>query len=817
MSWGQVAMFVVSLVVTYITSKQGGDIEPQEVTESSANGERERGIKINTRSSQQHIPIIYGTRRVGGNDVYGHTCGNDNKHLYLVQTLSEGECDSIVEKSSARQIWFGDKLWNTFGITEGANVSCWFHSGASNQTVDTYLNSADSSWTDALENTCYVVFRLKYDRDYFRGVPIRQIELKGKKVYDFRTSTTAWSDNPVLCLYDYMTNTRYGVGFASNKLDIDSWTTVANYCDTKDFTLNMVISQDRSSWGNVEEILEHFRGRIGYWDGKFYLKVSDLNEEASVMTIEDKHVLQGSDGAASIRISQPGRFNKPDGLKVKFVDKDKSYVVDDIPVGEQTGIIKTLSLLGCTDREMACNLAVSHLERLQLDRSISGTFRDDCIKLEPHDIITLNSDAIGIEDQLMRVVDTNIRGDGLIDLSLQYESYTLYDDDYNLNPENIYTCSLPDPNTEPDGVANGVLEEETYWYRLTSYSKLKVDFDEPPDYAWYDHVEVWMANTVSGLDADFKHQFDTTTSFEIDPVEESQLYWIKLRSVNTWGVKQTLANAVKLYTSIEGKSNTTPESLTYLSVIVNDNTINFYSGKLDDPDIEVYEFRLGGTWSSGVFLAAVRSPNYCITGVKPGVFDFSANTKGTNTLYGVTPQVASAIIFEPKGWTLYDDTTNTDDFSTISGTNVERTLYSGDYYLKCSHTDGVLTGTYYSPEFDLGVGNEDVYYTYIESSTIVTGAGTTWGSVTSSGTDTWEDIDATNKTWNELFETSGAARLDIELYHKKVVTDDWSIAKKMEICSTVVDARYFQIKITITDPLPGVTALLEEIIICLYN
>ena len=341
MSWGQLAMFVVSMAVTYYTSRMG-DASKQETTDTSTQGQQEKGIKVNTRSTQQHIPVVYGTRRIGGNDVYGYTFGNENRGLYLVQTLSDGECDSLIRSGGADQVWFGDKLWNTFG----GNVSYWFHSGASNQTVDTNLNGVDSGWTDALENTCYIVFKLDYDKDYFRGIPVRQIELKGRKLYDFRDDTTTWSDNPVLCLYDYMVNTRYGVSFASDKIDVDSWTTVANYCDTKNFTLNMVISQDKAAWSNVEEILDHFRGTIGYWDGKFYLKAADLNEEASAMTIEDEHILQGEDGLASIRVTQPGRFSKPDGLKVKFVDKNKAYVVDDIPIGDQTGVIQTFSLLG---------------------------------------------------------------------------------------------------------------------------------------------------------------------------------------------------------------------------------------------------------------------------------------------------------------------------------------------------------------------------------------------------------------------------------------------------------------------------------------
>ena len=171
------------------------------------------------------------------------------------------------------------------------------------------------------------------------------------------------------------------------------------------------------------------------------------------------------------------------------------------------------------------------------------------------------------------------------------------------------------------------------------------------------------------------------------------------------------------------------------------------------------------------------------------------------------------------GWTLYDITTYTDDYTTDPGTfdNTEHISYTGDDYLKCSHTADVLTGTYMSKVFDLGVGNTDIYYVYVDADIIITGAGTTWNAVTASGTSTWNNISADSKTWNELFEIDEAAKVDIELYYRKLVTDDWSIAKKMEICSTVVEARYFKVKFTITDPSTAVNALIEKFTLCLYN
>ena len=54
---------------------------------------------------------------------------------------------------------------------------------------------------------------LNFDSDvYPNGVPNIIVEVEGKKVFDPRTSGTAHSRNPALCIRDYLTNSDYGLG-----------------------------------------------------------------------------------------------------------------------------------------------------------------------------------------------------------------------------------------------------------------------------------------------------------------------------------------------------------------------------------------------------------------------------------------------------------------------------------------------------------------------------------------------------------------------------------------------------------------------------
>ena len=591
------------------------------------------GVKLNTRSTEELLPIIYGQLKVGGNDVYITTTGENDKILWIVQTLSEGDCDSIVQSANVDQVWLGDKLYTEYG----GFVSYQFHPGVAGYAVDALLNAASAEWTDTLKHTCYIVWKLEYDRDYFQSIPRRTILLNGRKLYDFRDDTTDYSNNPVLCLYDYMTSTRYGLGIDSSDLDTTTWTSAANYCDIKGWTTNMAVNKNQAAQDVIDSFLVNFRGQLIWYDGKFYLRYADLNYEASLMTIEDKHIVE-----SSMSIIEPGRYQRPDALRVAYVDPGKDYVTDYVTVGDSLGVVKELKLPGCTSRQQASDLGVYYLEREQLGRVVSGVFRDDTLKLEPHDVVTLTSSALGISSELMRVVDSQIKDDGLIALSLAYEVSSLYDDDYNFNADGVYNCSLPDVTAEPPSVSNVVLSESTYNYRLRRFTRLDVTFDLPTDYGWLKHIEIWQSfNNIT-----WEHLFNVTGDFFIDPAEEGVTYYLRFVTVSIWGTKRTDANSYVGSHLIDGHSDP-PDSLAGLSLLANGNAVNLWSKKVSDADVELYEFRLGASWNGAIFLAALRSPNLSLTGVKPGSHTFFCSTLGNNNTYGETPRSQSVVLQDP--------------------------------------------------------------------------------------------------------------------------------------------------------------------------
>ena len=82
------------------------------------------------------------------------------------------------------------------------------HLGSSTDTADTGLIAdVPTKWfsTSVLRGFCYTVVRIDLTyREFQSGVPSVTALIRGKKLLDQRSSTTAWSQNPALVLYDYL-------------------------------------------------------------------------------------------------------------------------------------------------------------------------------------------------------------------------------------------------------------------------------------------------------------------------------------------------------------------------------------------------------------------------------------------------------------------------------------------------------------------------------------------------------------------------------------------------------------------------------------
>ena len=116
-----------------------------------------RGILVNKKSANGAIPIVYGTRKVGGNIVFLETSGADNQYLYMALVLSEGEINDITSiEVNDNQVTFTGDLADNTQVTVASSDSNFFdgsslitvepHFGSDSQTASSLLSTL-SSWT----------------------------------------------------------------------------------------------------------------------------------------------------------------------------------------------------------------------------------------------------------------------------------------------------------------------------------------------------------------------------------------------------------------------------------------------------------------------------------------------------------------------------------------------------------------------------------------------------------------------------------------------------------------------------------------------
>jgi hypothetical protein len=170
--------------------------------------------------------------------------------------------------------------------------------------------------TDRFEGMAVAVVDIDYDPDiYVQGRPTVTAVLRGARVLDPRTSTTAWSENPALHAYHYA---RHANGWAVPAGEIRTADVIAaaNACDVATaFTLRpvggspTVVNLPRYRSGcviplgsdpreSMDEIIEAMAGRWGWAGGEWRLRAGAL--AATVDTVTPAWLAQrlGSDGAA---------------------------------------------------------------------------------------------------------------------------------------------------------------------------------------------------------------------------------------------------------------------------------------------------------------------------------------------------------------------------------------------------------------------------------------------------------------------------------------------------------------------------------------
>lgn len=320
----------------------------------------------------------------------------------------------------------------------------------------------EGSWTTyhRLRGIAYLYIRFEYDSEAFpNGIPMVSATIKGKKVYDPRTSLTAWSDNPALCLRDYLTED-YGLNQSSSRVDDALVITAANICDEvvsgqKRYTCNGSFLTGFQPSQIISDMLTSMGGLFWYSQGKWRMKAAKYI--TPTVTLDEGDLRSGI--SLSTRYSRRNNFNT---VKGKFKGPESQYQEADYPeVSEEefvitdNGVVNTLDLvLPFTDNSvMAQRIANIALRRNREQLTFSASFGLKAFQVQVGDFIKINNSRFGWVDKVFEVTNWDFALTDGLDLQVQMTLREISNNVFNLKDPSVFelnNTTLPDPSTVTD-------------------------------------------------------------------------------------------------------------------------------------------------------------------------------------------------------------------------------------------------------------------------------------------------------------------------------------------------------------------------------
>jgi hypothetical protein len=546
--WVVAALFVVSAGISY-SGMQSAKKQAKKAADAMA------GVLINKESNIEPLPVIYGTRRVGGVRVFVSTKdvsgGDKNEFLYIALALCEGEVNSITD------IRIDDKpiTDSQYSGLHTINV----HLGADNQNYDPLLTEANAGWTSShkLSGVAYLAIKLKWDADAFGGVPEITALVQGRKVYDPRSpsAANAYSDNPALCIRDYLTNARFGKGLPSSAIDDTAFSTAATDCDTsvtyytngtngKIFQTHAVLQTDETIFSNIKIMLQGCRGFLPFTQGKYGLKID--KSSSSVYAFTTDTIIGG------ISVKGEEKKDKFNRVIVKFPNADVLYQPDqavwpDAGSSEETAylaqdngtlLVQNLDLETVTNYYVARDLARVMLLRSRNSLRTSFRASSEAIQLSVGDVVNITHPTPAWTAKPFQIEEITLNYDGTCNINAVEYDPSIYTYDTSAQ-ETVYPdTDLPNPffvapprslsATASTSVAlDGTIVTSINLAWLASLDSFVNQYD----------VQFSTDNT------NFQSVITDELKYVISPVESGATYYARVRGINSLGVKSAFITA----------------------------------------------------------------------------------------------------------------------------------------------------------------------------------------------------------------------------------------------------------------------------------
>ena len=632
----------------------------------------EKGILLNKQSNDASIPVIYGTRLVGGTRVFMETSGTDNTYLYMALVMCEGEINGISEiRVDDKVVTFASSLADNTEVEVASSDGNFFkdsaslirlepHFGSDGQSASSLLGTL-SSWgsNHKLSGLAYLAIRFTWNQDAFNSIPKVQAKVQGKKIVTLNSSlvesSPTFSANPAFCLLDYLRNERYGKGIPTADIDLQSFRDASVVCDTQVtpfsggsdinlFDCNAVLDTSKKVIENVRELLKGCRGFLPYTSGKYKL-IIETTGTASITLTED-------DIIGGYNLASPSKNDKYNRVIVSFVNPDRNFQVDEVqfpPVddsgltsADQHATMKTADggflLEGKFDfktltspyqsEEMAEIILRRSREALSLEINVGF----DAYDLAIGDIVNITHASLGFSAKAFRVMGITFNEDFTISLTLIEYQASHYTFASKTQVSSTPSTNLPNPFSIQPPASVTLSDEMIEYADGITITRLNIAIGASPD----QFVSNYQVEAKQSTESDFKIiSVGTQLNHEFLNVIDGATYNVRVKAINSLGVNSTFTSATH---TVVGATDT-PSDVTDLSVsLVGSNQMELSWTPVTDLDISWYEVRFqnvtsGATWNESTPLAKVvrRKSNALVVNAVTGSFCIKAVDKLGNS------------------------------------------------------------------------------------------------------------------------------------------------------------------------------------------
>jgi len=510
------------------------------------------GQSVTTREAAHSRKIVYGRARIGGNIVYLESTGSDNKYLWLVIAVAGHEIDAY------ESVWFNDdKIWDGTNYLNnwGNVVNISFYKGDQTAADSALVSASNSKWTadHKLLDTAYMVLRLEHDPEKFSsGLPNISTIIRGKKVLDPSNNSTAWSQNPALCIYDYLRDTKYGLSETVANILTSSVTTAKGVCDEAitlsaggtqpRYTIDGVVDTSNSIKANIETMIGSMAGRLVYSGGKFEVHAGEYI--APSITVDESQVI----GEITVQTKQ-SRRNAFNGVKGVFLSEEDNYILADYPaqissayaVQDGDPIYLDMALPYTSNNIRAQRLAKLALFRSRQQEAITIPCNLSALRFKIGDNISVTNTRLGYSGKVFEVVgyamDFTSGGQIVVNVDAIETAASIWD--WQASDEEVF---LGAGEVE---LYNGATAVAPTSISISGDTFITADgtFNASFNVAWTDANDAFTDHYVVewklASSSNYFSQQTKNSPFTIVNLQSSQTYNVRVKAVNELGVSST--------------------------------------------------------------------------------------------------------------------------------------------------------------------------------------------------------------------------------------------------------------------------------------